>query len=147
MLIDKIIEGEGTLEYQKKLGYFRNGKFYEYLCSEGVPTIGYGHAIKKGEGFPDGITDAQAMDILRKDLARAVSDARALHVDPKEEVNDILAQMVFQLGRSRASKFVRFFEAIKAGDYSKAADELINSKWYNQTPNRVNKYVSILRWL
>lgn len=147
MLIDEIIKNEGTLEYQKRLGYFRNGKFYEYLCSEGVPTIGYGHAIKRGESFPDGITPEQAMEVLRKDLSIAINDAKALHVDKHDVVNDILTQMVFQLGKSRASKFIQFFKALKLGDYNKAADELVNSKWYKQTTKRVNTYVEILRKL
>ncbi len=34
---------EGSMEYQKFLGYYKNGKFWTYKDSLGYPTIGYGH--------------------------------------------------------------------------------------------------------
>lgn len=38
-----------------------------YLCPAGVPTIGYGHAIKKGETFTT-LTTKGAESLLQKDL-------------------------------------------------------------------------------
>lgn len=34
----------------------------------GAPAIGYGHRVQSGEDFSDGITQAQADELLRKDL-------------------------------------------------------------------------------
>jgi len=48
----------------------KNGKHYVYLDSAGLPTIGYGHLIKKGESF-DTITEAEASLLLVKDVSDA----------------------------------------------------------------------------
>jgi lysozyme len=34
----------------------------------GKPAIGYGHDLLPGESFPDGVTQAQAQDLLLRDL-------------------------------------------------------------------------------
>ena len=38
----KVKQNEGSMAYQQKKGYFKNGKFWVYSDSLGFPTIGYG---------------------------------------------------------------------------------------------------------
>jgi GH24 family phage-related lysozyme (muramidase) len=53
---------EGTKEYQTKMNYFRNGKFYPYKDSLGKLTIGCGHLVLKSENFSDGITEKKRIN-------------------------------------------------------------------------------------
>lgn len=56
------------LELIKKFEGFRP---VPYICPAGKPTIGYGHAIKKGENFPRAITVQEAEKLLMTDVAFA----------------------------------------------------------------------------
>lgn len=144
-LIERVKLNEGSIPLQAKLGYFRDKKFFKYKCSMGVWTIGYGHAIKPGENFDCGITEEQADAMLVADLGVAQESAKSIHIDKHEEVNDLLAEMVFQLGFSGTKKFKKFIAALKVSDYNEAAAQIIDSNWYRQTPNRVKQHVKTLR--
>lgn len=144
-LIEKIKLNEGSIPYQTKLGYYKDDKFFKYKCSMGVWTIGYGHAIKASENFDCGITENQANSMLDADMSVAQSYARQIHIDKHTEVNDVLTEMVFQLGYSGTKKFKKFIAALRIYDYKEAANQIIDSNWYRQTPNRVKIHVDTLR--
>jgi len=55
--IAKLMEWEGTI-------------LHVYNDAAGLPTIGVGHLIQKGEDFSNGITHDQAFELLKKDLVR-----------------------------------------------------------------------------
>lgn len=44
-LKNRLISYEGSIAYQTKVGYFKNGKFWTYKDSLGYPTIGYGRLL------------------------------------------------------------------------------------------------------
>ena len=44
--------------------------------------------------------------------------------------------MVFQMGRPRVSKFKKTLKAINEGDFTTAADEMLDSRWADQTFER-----------
>lgn len=144
-LIERIKLNEGSIPLQAKLGHFKEDQFFKYKCSMGVWTIGYGHAIKASECFDTGITESQADDMLADDIKVAQSYAKQIHVDSNDEVNDVLTEMIFQLGYSGTKKFKKFIAALKASDYMEAAAQIIDSNWYRQTPNRVMLHVHTLR--
>ena len=50
----------------------------KYICPAGYPTIGYGHMIKKGESFPDKISQLEADRLLRKDFNKAIAAVERL---------------------------------------------------------------------
>lgn len=53
--------------------------------------------------------------------------------------------MAFNLGLTKLNKFVEMRKALLKGDYNKAADEMIDSKWYNQVGNRSKRLVDMMR--
>ena len=63
----KSVENAGKTGYNKQKKLWFPHKSFE----GGSDTIGYGHKIQKGEDFSKGITDAQADDLLKKDLDKA----------------------------------------------------------------------------
>lgn len=144
-LKERIKENEGSLLYQTHLGIFRNNKFFKYKCSMGVWTVGYGHAIKASENFDSGITEEQAEALLDADINTAKAMAAKIHLDKHQAVNDVLTEMIFQLGYSGTKKFKKFLAALQVGDYNEAANQIIDSNWYRQTPNRVKQHAETLR--
>ena len=48
----------------------------------------------------------------------------------------MLVNMAFNLGRGRLSKFKKLITAVNEGNWQKAADEMVDSRWYNQVGNR-----------
>lgn len=54
----------------------RGGRYYPYPDIYGNPTVGYGHLIKSGEDFSDGITGTQALALLRTDAQAAETFVR-----------------------------------------------------------------------
>lgn len=135
---------EGTKEYQTKVGYFKNGKYWTYADSLGKATIGYGHLVVKGEDFSQGLTEKEADALLDKDIAIARAGVQQLDVSlPKESRwNDFLVIMVFQLGLAGTKGFKKFLAALKAGNYATAIIEVKDSRWYKQTPNRVDSMIA-----
>jgi lysozyme len=56
-----------------------------------------------------------------------------------------LLNMWYNLGQSRALKFKRMWKALEKKDYDTASEEMIDSKWYKQLPNRVSKLSKLLK--
>ncbi|CNK94691.1 glycoside hydrolase family protein [Yersinia aleksiciae] len=135
---------EGSKSYQATKGYYKNDKFWTYNDSLGYPTIGYGHLVLKGESFPNGITEAEADRILDKDIAIARQGVASLKLNlpPNSRWNDFLVMMVFQLGLAGVKGFKRFLAALSNGNYATAIIEVKDSKWYRQTPNRVENMIT-----
>lgn len=111
-----------------------------YRCSEGHWTIGYGHRLDKdadGMFIPYDVAE----ELFDEDIGVAFEDAQTLL--PEKVWNElpltaqgILVEMCFQLGRRGTGNFVKMLEALKYGEYQVAADEMMDSKWAKQTPNR-----------
>lgn len=112
-----------------------------YLCSEGIPTAGIGHALYADEEMPVG-TDVdmeQVLEWFKEDVDEAVADCCALFLhfaSLPDQVQRVLVNMAFNLGRSRLGKFKNMVTAVNEGNWNKAADEMVDSRWYNQVGNR-----------
>jgi lysozyme len=64
-----------------------------------------------------------------------------------EECKLIIANMMFNMGRPRLSKFKGMKAGVDSKDWNKAADEMIDSAWYRQVPNRAGRLVKRMRAL
>ena len=95
-----------------------------YQDSVGVWTIGYGHTgpeVHRGQT----ITEEQAIELLRKDVATAVAAVnRLVTVSLKQHQFDALVDFVFNLGSSRLSKS-RLLRKLNAGDVAGAAEQFL----------------------
>ncbi|MCH7421474.1 glycoside hydrolase family protein [Shewanella sp. MM_2022_3] len=136
-----IKENEGSIKYQQHIGTFKDSMFYRYKCSEGYWTIGYGHRCSDDQK-PIDVSTADAL--LDADIEIAQKMAAKIHVDSNHLVNDVLTEAVFQIGYSGLCKFKKMIAALKSGDYKEAAVQMKDSKWYRQTPNRVEKHLDVL---
>ena len=124
-----------------------------YLDQLGLPTVGIGHLIREADaehGKPVGtqITPERCRQLFALDIAVTVEDCRSLFEnwdDLPEECQLILANMAFNLGRNRLSKFKNMLRYVNEGNYLMAANEMINSKWYGQVGRRSKELVDIMK--
>jgi lysozyme len=116
-----------------------------YDDSLGIPTIGYGFAIK------DLVLEEDLCDeiLLRKlrILGRSVMGKFPFFDSLPSDCKDVLMEMCYQLGVTGVSKFKKALKAMENGDWEKAADEMLDSKWAKQTPNRAKEMSNIIRSL
>jgi len=141
-------------------------KNVSYDDTEGVRTVGVGYNLETpnarnkidemGLSYDDiftgthSLSDDQINELLGEGMAVAIKDARkfvginVFHRLPRE-AKHILVNMSFNLGGPRLSKFKNFREALIVGDYQKAADEMIDSKWYKQVGRRSKELVQRMR--
>ena len=116
-----------------------------YQDSLGIDTIGYGFAIK------DLVLEEDLCDeiLLRKIriLGRSVMGKFPFFDSLPSDCKTVLMEMCYQLGVTGVSKFKKALKAMEDGDWEKAADEMLDSKWAKQTPNRAKEMSNIVRSL
>lgn len=145
-LKQRLINYEGTKEYQQTRGYYKQGKFWMYKDTEGYDTIGYGHLVlnSEREKFKDGITPMDADLLLAWDIDRTKKDVQTLGLTLPKDWEDFMIIMVFQLGLSGTKKFRKMITALQKQDWKEAINQAKDSLWYRQTPNRLNDMVKNL---
>ena len=126
-------------------------KYETYHCSLGHLTGGIGHLITEwDEEFyekPIGtrVPNEQVNDWFEKDIKVTISDCKIIFDNfdnLPEEAQLVIANMCFQLGRPRLSKFKNFIAAVKDEDWQRAGDEMQDSRWYKQTTNRADRLIA-----
>jgi lysozyme len=118
-----------------------------YLDTEGKWTGGYGHLQKKGEEKLV-VTQELADKWLNEDISKARAAATkqcASMVFHTEHLREVLVSVNYQLGTSWTLDFYSTWPLIQSGSFSKAAQALLSSKWYRQTPVRVKDFVAALQ--
>ena len=57
----------------------------------------------------------------------------------------VVGSMQYNLGWPRFSQFKKFWKALEAHDYLRAAEEMIDSRWYRQVKERGERLVSLMQ--
>jgi len=119
----------------------------------GFPTFGIGHLVRESDpenGSPLGteISEDRVNEAFDADIEIVLSDCNILYPDfgdLPEEAQQIIANMMFNLGRPRLSKFVGMKRGVDAKDWNSAADEMVDSRWYRQVGARAERLVNRMR--
>ena len=111
-----------------------------YKDSVGIMTVGDGRNL---EAVP---FSQDEMDLMfRNDFERARKGAECLYV--YESLNrarrGVLIEMVFQMGIAGVGKFKKFLAAARQEDWQEAHDQMLDSKWHDQTPKRARELATI----
>ena len=112
----------------------------------GFTTIGVGRLIDKRKN--GGITHDEAQYLLNNDITTRVESLQTKlpWFDGLSDVRKgVLLNMSFQLGIAGLMGFGRTLEMVKMGDYVNAADNMLKSKWAQQTPARANELANQMR--
>jgi len=132
---------------------YDEGVVYEvYEDHLGYPTFGVGHLIVEGDpefgkeiGTP--VDEERVREVFDRDLDIAIGECHALYTegcfeDLPDEVQQILVNMMFNMGRPRLSQFKKMNAAIADGDWKVAAMEGRDSRWYRQVTKRAERLMS-----
>ena len=119
-----------------------------YLDHLGYPTFGVGHLVTEGDpehGKEVGtaVSEQRVAEVFERDLDIAISECVALYGDQFNEwpgeVQEILVNMMFNMGRTRLGGFKNFRKALEEGDWKRAAIEGRDSRWHKQVTNRAER--------
>jgi len=124
-----------------------------YLDHLGLPTFGIGHLVldsdpEHGEPVGTPVSEERVVEAFDSDVETVLADCEELYDDfteLPEEVQLIIANMMFNMGRPRLSKFKGMKAGVDARDWNKAADEMVDSRWYKQVTNRADRLVQRMR--
>ena len=119
----------------------------------GYPTFGIGHLFtdndpESGASVGTEVSDDRVQEAFETDVETVLSDCERLYVQFEhlpEEVQLIIANMMFNMGYPRLSKFKGMKRGVDARDWNAAADEMVDSRWYDQVTNRAERLVERMR--
>jgi len=130
-------------------------KYEIYLDHLGYPTFGIGHLVREADpehGCEVGtsVSADRVAEAFEQDVKTVLSDCAKLYSDfdeLPEEAQLVIANMMFNLGYPRLSAFKGMKAGVDAHDWNRAADEMLDSRWAKQVPNRANRLVERIRAL
>lgn len=132
-LIDQLKRHEGSVT--------ENGWHRIYYDSVGIATIGYGRNLED-----KGLAEDEAEFLLGNDVDEAILDCQTLpfwnRLDPVRQ--QVLANMVFNIGFNRFLDFKNTIAAIERGDFKTAAEEMLDSKWARQVGPRAKELAEMM---
>ena len=128
-------------------------KYEVYLDHLGYPTFGIGHLItdddpERGASVGTKVDSDRVQEAFEADVESVLSDCERLYVQFEhlpEEVQLIVANMMFNMGYTRLSKFKGMKRGVDARDWESAADEMVDSRWYKQVTRRADRLVVRMR--
>ena len=138
---------------RKQLEIDEGVKYEIYLDHLGYPTFGIGHLVipsdkEYREDVGTRVSEERVRECFDKDVQSVLRDCSLLYKDfdeLPEEAQQIIANMMFNMGYTRLSKFKGMKRGVDARDWNKAADEMVDSRWYKQVTNRANRLVERMR--
>ena len=138
---------------RKQLEIDEGVKYEIYLDHLGYPTFGIGHLVipsdkEYREDVGTRVSEERVRECFDKDVESVLRDCTLLYKDfdeLPEEVQQIVANMMFNMGYTRLSKFKGMKKGGDARYWNKAADEMVDSRWYKQVTNRANRLVERMR--
>ena len=118
-----------------------------YLDHLSLKTLGVGHLIKETDPEYDlevgtHIDDERVNELFEQDINVTIDECRKLYYDSDklpEEAQHIIANMMFNMGRPRLSRFHKMKRAVENREWKEASNEMKDSKWYRQVTNRADR--------
>ena len=142
-------------ELRKQLEIDEGVKYEIYNDHLGYPTFGIGHLILESDpeyNRPVGsaVSESRVAEAFESDCETVLIDCITLYLDfydLPEEAQQIIANMMFNMGRTRLSKFKGMKRGVDARDWHAAAVEMVDSNWYRQVTNRASRLVERMKAL
>tara|TARA_R100001129_G_scaffold16897_2_gene11051 strand:+ start:150 stop:608 length:459 start_codon:yes stop_codon:yes gene_type:complete len=128
-------------------------KYHVYLDHLGLPTAGVGHLLTGKDPEYDKpvgtvVSEQRVAEWFEQDINITLNDCEKVYdnwKDLPEEVRLITANMMFNLGYPRYSKFRKCIQAIKDGNWNEAGNQMEDSRWHKQVTNRANRLIARMK--
>ena len=130
-------------------------KYEVYNDHLGYATFGIGHLILDSDPEHDAnvgtpVSESRVIEAFEQDCENVLRDCNILYEDfasLPEEAQQVIANMMFNMGRPRLSKFKGMKRGVDSRNWNAAADEMVDSAWYRQVTNRADRLVERIRAL
>ena len=124
-----------------------------YLDHLNLKTVGIGHLLTEWDEEYDKpvgteVSEERVNELFAKDIEVTIDECKVLYEhfdDLPEEAQRIIANMMFNLGRPRLSKFKKMREAVMDANWIEAAIQMEESLWAKQVPNRAERLCERMR--
>ena len=124
-----------------------------YLDHLNLPTCAIGHLITEWDeeyGKPVGttISDDRVNELFDKDVQVTIDECKILFDDfdeLPEEAQQVIGNLMFNMGRPRLSKFIKFREAVRNRDWIESGNQLKDSRYYQQVTARADRLIARLQ--
>ena len=126
----------GTLDDVKARG--------NLLCGVSTGAPGFATVDDSGKDVGFEVSEERVWEVFQQDLQVSIMECCALYETSTfeafpGEVQEILVNMMFNMGRTRLSKFRKMNGALIEGDWKTAAIEGRDSRWHKQVTNRAER--------
>ncbi len=119
-------------------------KLKPYRCTEGKLTIGIGRNLDDC-----GISQKEAYAMLERDILeceqRLIDEIPEIYNNLDEVRQSVLLNMCFNLGIKGLLEFKNTLAFIGAGDWERAANNMLASKWAKQVGRRAIELSELMR--
>ena len=121
----------------------------------GYATFGVGHLVLEsdpeyGQEIGTPVSADRVIETFEQDCENVLRDCNILYEDFDDlpsEAQQVIANMMFNMGRPRLSKFRGMKRGVDSRNWNDAADEMIDSAWYLQVPKRAKRLMRRIRAL
>jgi len=142
-------------QFREQLEIDEGVKYEVYNDHLGYATFGVGHLVLESDpeyGDPIGapVSESRVIEAFEQDCENVLRDCNILYEDfddLPEEAQQVIANMMFNMGRPRLSKFKGMKRGVDSRNWNAAADEMVDSAWYRQVTNRADRLVKRIRAL
>lgn len=145
-------------EIVNRLKFHEGCVLFPYKDTRGYLTIGIGRCIDTNPFTDDelkvigdwkhGITREMAYMLCRNDIDRCISDLRK-KVEFFDKLDNerqyVLIDLCFNIGIKGLLKFKNMLSALGTGNWNKAVDELLNSKYASQVGKRAVRLANTIK--
>lgn len=117
-------------------------KLKAYKCPAGKTTVGVGRNLDD-----NGITRDEALYMLQNDIEKFDHDLRLAfrwYANLSGPRQAVLISMAFNMGMGGLFEFKKMIASIEAGDYTQAANHMMNSKWASQVKRRASELAQMM---
>ena len=121
----------------KQLRLHEGVEKFPYRCTAGYLTIGVGRNIEER-----GLLDDEIDFILDNDIEVVMNEVSVTFdwfFDLSEVRQRVVADMIFNIGMPRFKQFKKMIAALEEGDWSEAANQMMDSKWAKQVGKRAGR--------
>ena len=126
-----------------------------YLDHLNLPTFGIGHLVRNsdpehGQAVGTPVSRKRVNSCFNQDIMGTIEDCEKLYkgfYKLPEEVKLILCNMMYNLGYTRLSKFSKLKASVSIMDFGECANQMYDSKWRTQVPNRAERLINRMRAL
>ena len=122
----------------------KTGKRFKSTSECGKLTIGIGRNLEDR-----GITKDEALYMLENDIMYVkdkLEESLWFFNELDNIRQEVLINMAFNLGLAGLLKFKNMIKALEKKDYTKASEEMLNSKWANQVKNRAKELAHAMKY-